>query len=417
MFSSIFSTAPPVDPKASNFHPLTENVKDGVYYGPLTPKDTEWLCTTSGFTAETQTFYVNTDDNKSIMCQVIHSSVGLWYPQIQFNAKVYDSADKSKVWKTINLSNFVVAPSGLDKRSCKSDQGSITHKETGDPAYPESYTIDANLDVDLQLHIEFKRPAAIPGWKAGAGEKGGYSYFGADVQNPDGYVIHRIFPRLETTGHYVSKGAMKTFSGAGFFVHAIQGMRPNLVASSWNFANFQSKDGTSAVQMEFTTTSDYGKHGAGSGHVKVIVGSLVHDGKLVCVTAQTHYPGESSEGDVRCSATHSKTFKDADTSYNAPQEVIHEFAGPSLLPDAPGTASAKLVVDLGADATKGLIEKVDFLAEVPYVIKMAVNYVAGTKPFIYQWYNPSTKLSLTLPGASPIEVEGSFYNEASFLSV
>jgi hypothetical protein len=35
-------------------------------------------------------------------------------------------------------------------------------------------------------------------------------------------------------------------------------------------------------------------------------------------------------------------------------------------------------------APKGLIEKVDVLAEIPYVIKSVVNYVAGTKPYIYQ---------------------------------
>ena len=42
-------------------------------------------------------------------------------------------------------------------------------------------------------------------------------------------------------------------------------------------------------------------------------------------------------------------------------------------------------VELGPpNASKGLIEKVDVLAEIPYVIKTMVNYVAGTKPHIYQ---------------------------------
>ncbi len=55
-------------------------------------------------------------------------------------------------------------------------------------------------------------------------------------------------------------------NGQGMFVQAIQGMRPNLVATRWNFGNFQSKEnhGTSAIVMEFTTTSGYGKVDASS---------------------------------------------------------------------------------------------------------------------------------------------------------
>ena len=50
-----------------------------------------------------------------------------------------------------------------------------------------------------------------------------------------------------------------------------------------------------------------------------------------------------------------------------------------------GEVQAKLEVDLGDNENpKGLIEKVDVLAEIPYVIKMAVSYVAATKPYVYQ---------------------------------
>lgn len=33
---------------------------------------------------------------------------------------------------------------------------------------------------------------------------------------------------------------------------------------------------------------------------------------------------------------------------------------------------------------KGLVERVDVLAEIPYLVKKVVNVVAGTKPYIYQ---------------------------------
>jgi hypothetical protein len=32
----------------------------------------------------------------------------------------------------------------------------------------------------------------------------------------------------------------------------------------------------------------------------------------------------------------------------------------------------------------GLIEKVDVLAQIPYLVKKVISYVAGTKPYIYQ---------------------------------
>ena len=173
------------------------------------------------------------------------------------------------------------------------------------------------------------------------------------------------------------------------FVHAIQGMRPNLVASRWNFAHFQSNEhgGTSAIQMEFTTLETYGRKGEDSGPVTVNVGSLVLGGKLAAVTAETKWPDEDyrADADVVSRAIHSNPIFDSDTGYKAPSGIVFKWEGPSLLNEARGPIRATLDVDVGdASAPKGLIEKVDVLAEIPYFVKMAVNYVAGTKPYIYQ---------------------------------
>jgi hypothetical protein len=175
--------------------------------------------------------------------------------------------------------------------------------------------------------------------------------------------------------------------GTGMFVHAIQGMRPNLVASAWNFAHFQSDQlgGVSAIQMEFTTTDAYGKRGGGSGGAVVNVGSLVIGNKLATVTTETKWPGEEPTGSVVSRTTHLRAEHDPETSYNKPTEIVYEWKGTSLLSNAPGAVEGKLLVDLGTNGSpNGLIEKVDVLAEIPYVLKMAVNYVAGTKPYIYQ---------------------------------
>ncbi|TFK40385.1 survival factor 1 [Crucibulum laeve] len=423
MFSSIFSTSPPVDPNAPNFHPVATKFAASELFGELEPKDTEWLCA-GGFVTETQTFYTIGEDGTLLWCQVIHSAVGVWYPTIQFTCKIFNPKTGESIWKSINVSNFVTPPPNLDKRSSKADEFSITYKSAPGTDFPESYTIRANLGVDLQISLDVSRPATIPGYKIGKGPEGGYSYFGHDVKKADGYVIHRFWPRFKASGHIIKNGKADTISGPGMFVHAIQGMRPNLVASSWNFAYFQSEQlgGVSAIQMEFKTLDTYKKNGAGPGGVIVNIGSLVVGNKLASVTAEARTPGEPLAAGVVSRATPLHPVHDPDTSYNKPSEILFEWKGPSLLPEAPGDVSAKLEVDLGDVANpKGLIEKVDILAEIPYVIKMAVNYVAGTKPYMYQWINPAT-LELTGPEAltpelsSGVKIEGTIYNEATFIS-
>ncbi|OCH94357.1 oxidative stress survival Svf1-like protein [Obba rivulosa] len=425
MFSSFFSTSAPVDPNAPNFHPVSLAVQPSELFGELEPKDTEWTCP-GGFAVETQTFYNFLEDGTSLMCQVIHSAVGVWYPTIQFTCKIYNPNTKETVWKSVNVTNFVTPPPNLDKRSSKADQFSITFKPGADADTPDSYTIRANLGDDLQISLDVTRVAGAPGFKVGKGPKGGFSEFGTDRANPEGYVVHRFWPRDQAKGMYIHKGKAIPANGPGMFVHAIQGMRPNLVAARWNFAHFQSDahGGVSAIQMEFTTTDAYGPKGAGSGFVTVNVGSLVLGGKLAAVTAETRYPNEQppDQAGVVSRAVHSKTVLDPDTGYNAPTELVFRWKAPSIVPDAQGSVDATLTVDVGKpDAPKGLIEKVDVLAEIPYVIKTMVNYVAGTKPYIYQWLNQAT-LDVTgpdalIPGLSGgLKVEGSLYTEATFIS-
>ncbi|KAJ7707702.1 oxidative stress survival Svf1-like protein [Mycena rosella] len=381
MFSSIFSTSPPVDPTAPTFHPVSSQ-QGKEAFGQLEAKDTEWLCP-GGFSTETQVFYTIGDDGTFLICQIIHSAVGVWYPTIQFTCKVYDPKSKDKTWR----------------RSSKADEFSVTHKSAPDSEYPESYTIRANLSTDLQISLEVSRPKLIPGFKIGQGEKGGYSYFGPDPLKPEAISIQ----------------------GPGMFIHAIQGMRPNLVASSWNFANFQSpqQGGVSAIQMEFKTLENYGRKGSTSGGVVVSIGSLVVGDKLAAVTAETHWPDEESSPDaaIKSRAVHLKPYSDTETGYQAPSELAFEWAAPSLLAESPGAYAAKVQVDVGDNEhPKGLVEKVDVLAEIPRVIKLAVNYVAGTKPYIYQWLNPATLTLIGPEAGQSAEIEGTLYAEATFIS-
>lgn len=73
-----------------------------------------------------------------------------------------------------------------DKRSSKSDQYSVLFETLADGS--EKYTIEANMDSDLQLAYSFTRPKQAQGWKLGAGAEGGKSLFGTNTASPDGYV-------------------------------------------------------------------------------------------------------------------------------------------------------------------------------------------------------------------------------------
>lgn len=109
--------------------------------------------------------------------------------------------------------------------------------------------------------MTFTKPASAPGFKLGDGPQGGYSTFGKDGK--EGLVIHRFHPLVKSTGSLIIDGAVVDATGEAMFVHAIQGMRPDSVASRWNFAFFTTGGGNPedeklghvrAVLMEFETT-------------------------------------------------------------------------------------------------------------------------------------------------------------------
>jgi hypothetical protein len=308
----------------------------------------------------------------------------MWYPQIQFTFRYYDPTQSppKSVWKSVNVTNFVTPPPKFDKRSSKSDQFTITL----DPAKPDTYNIQGAYDQDVSVSIKFDRAPGAPGFKLGAGPRGGITYFGPLKDSPppgpidtssgsDGFVAHRFWPHGNVSGILRLGGEVVDLKDSrGVFVHAIQGMRPNLVASKWNFAHFQSSDkpGTSLTTMEFTTT---GTHGFKT----VTVGCIVVDEELVAVSSGN---GNEEDGAV---VVHEDTVHDPDTGYKAPNAITYRLNG--RIDDK--SSKAVLRVDLrdapadGSYQTRGLIEKVDVLAQIPYVVKKFVNVVAGTKPYIY----------------------------------
>ena len=295
------------------------------------------------------------------------------------------------------MTNFVTAPApNLDKRSVKSDQISVTL----DPKKPDTYSIRGTWEKDAQVSLEVSRLPGVPGWKLGAGPRGGMTYFGTykppkegaaatgvdGSGGSDGYAIHRFWPRCAIKGVISFAGNVIELDPAtcrGMLVHAIQGMRPNLLASRWAFADFQSSsdDGVSLVSMQFTTPTALGSK-------TVNIGSVVVDDKLVAISC-----GDSSDP-AASGTSHDDAVLDADTGYKAPYTLNYRWRAPAIdgkKGDEPVVASIKHSIrqadapqgERAKYASVGLIEKVDVLAEMPALIKKIV-HATGTQPYIYQ---------------------------------
>ena len=125
----------------------------------------------------------------------------------------------------------------------------------------------------------------------------------------------------------------------------------------------------------------YGPQGAKSGRTKVNIGAIYTSttSNPLLVTGQTSSPSgefQNPSGDVS-SATQTRNVKDKDTGYAAPGHIKFEWKGKG--------GEATVEADQGiVTGENGLIEKVDVLAEIPYVVRKALAAVTGTKPYIYQ---------------------------------
>lgn len=122
---------------------------------------------------------------------------------------------------------------------------------------------------------------------------------------------------------------------------------------------------------------------------------------------------------------------DSETGYSVPSGLEFKWQGDRR--DGQGKAGATLVIEKAGKVPGegGLIEKVDVLAEIPYVIKKGLTAVTGTNAYIYQvdtahmlmkrrliiffqYHNPAT-LEVNLD-EEVIPVKGFVFNEATFIS-
>ncbi|KAI8984771.1 oxidative stress survival, Svf1-like protein [Mycotypha africana] len=355
---------------------IADTIKDGQAYTALDEHDLEWTLA-SGSSTENQVFYVTTPKGGFAFVQLIHSNIGLWNPTISFTCKFYDPETNTSVFKNINMSNkFELSK---DKKSVKTDFFNI-QLDTAQRIYKVNIT-----HPELVVSLDFE--CIDKGFKVGEGK----TYLGGDRSSAAGFVSHKFWPRAAAKGTFIIDQKIFEVEGQGMFIHAIQGMQPHLIASNWNFANFQSTNGCSIGMMQFQTTKQYGS-------VNINQGSLVLNDKLVCVSIENHVELSDKK-------------KDPDTEYDIPQLVEFTWKGKTIKADESDTP--KDVAITMKVHPSNLIDKIDVLAEIPYFIRKLVQSLI-VKPYIYQWIDKATA-EITI-GDEKTCVEGHCFQELVFVS-
>lgn len=298
----------------------------------------------------------------------------LWNPTISFTCRFYDPESNTSVFKNINMSKFELSE---DKRSVKTDFFNI-QLDASQRIFKINIT-HPELVVSLDFNCVDK------GFKVGEGK----TYLGGDQSSAAGYVSHKFWPRAFAKGTFIVNQHIHEIEGDGMFIHAIQGMQPQLIASNWNFLNFHSKEASIAM-MQFQTTKQYGS-------VNINQGSLVLNDKLVCVSVENTV----ELLDLK---------KDEDTDYNIPEKVKMTWKGKTIKEEGIEPKDVSIVM---ISEPKNLIDKIDVLSEIPYFIRKIVQSLI-VKPYIYQWLD-NTTAEITI-GDEKTTVEGYCFQELVFVS-
>jgi hypothetical protein len=326
---------------------------------------------------ETQCWYLTGDNGYLGMAQIIYNNVGGLRTTVQFNCKIhYPKGDeRAPLWSSDPLENHEFSE---DKTNLYADNLAIELSEDGTTYTVKSLTNDASI-----VNLTFTRTS--PGFQIG---KDGKTYFGTDPAAPWGAMRHTFWPRNKVEGTIVTADGPIDFAGKGFFIHALQGMKPHHAAAQWNFVDFQGPT-YSAVMMEYTTPPSYGS-------TRVNVSGIARDGEVVAASASG-------------SITHTKVKGDPENDWPEPERSKIEWKGKSK--DGK-EVSAEIEADLDVR-----LDRIDVMAQVPMFVKRIAGSVAGTKPYIYQYCPRGEKLSLKLKiGDEEILEEGNLYTEATFIS-
>lgn len=357
-------------------HSVTDSVRDSQPFSKATLEDFHWVA--PNFTnVETQTFYF-TDLEKGLLgfAQVIHSNVVGIHTTAQFTFKVFNTKTGKQTWTSTKLEDFVIKGENFYAKDLKIEYDDASR----------SFHVVSNVNEDSIVDLTFVR--VVEPTKIG---KDGTTYYGDDVENPWGIMRHVFWPRNKVTGSI--KTAQETFEidGYSMFVMAIQGMKPHHAAATWNFLNYHSKD-HSVVVMEFTTPKSYAT-------TKVSVAIISNNEKVIATSIDNE-------------VIHEKTHVDEEIGWPEPNAITFKLNGIDTAAtdeEIKSQTFKKFNTKVSGDLT--LIERVDVMNEIPTFVKNIVSGVVGTKPYIYQYWNP-----MTLEINDDIKETSTGYVETTFIS-
>lgn len=342
-------------------HPCTERVKGKQPFHVTSTKDFEWR--NPDYTnVETSTFYfTDLETGYTGFAQVIHSNIIGLHTTAQFTFRIYHKENTDdQIWTSVKLENF-----RIEGTNFYADNLSIVMNEEGTEVQFKS-TVDENVEVDFTIR------RAVDGVKVGEDPS---TYYGDDVTQPWGSMRHVFWPRNHISGKIAAKNEETNvkidlqFSEEkkhySMFVFAMQGMKPHHAAKSWTFLNFQSEDYT-AVLMEFTTPKSYA-------NTTVNIGIVCDTKNILSVTVDNDAEYIDSEVDS--------------VGWPVPKEISVSFNGINADIKDDDVESADPFNTIVKGKLDNLVERVDVMAEIPTFVKNIVSGVAGTKPYIYQFFD------------------------------
>ncbi|CDR46496.1 CYFA0S23e01574g1_1 [Cyberlindnera fabianii] len=363
-----------------HIHSITETVKDKQPFTEATREDFHWIAP-SYTNVETQTFYF-TDLKKGLLgfAQVIHSNVVGVHTTAQFTFKIYNTNTKQQIWTSTKLEDFVIKGNNFYAKNLQIELANDK----------DEYRLISKVNPESIVDLTFTKLA--PAAKIGTN---GTTVYGPSLEDQWGTMRHLFWPRNNVKGSIKStdpesgKETEFDIDGKSMFVMAMQGMKPHHAAATWNFLNFHGEK-LSCVLMEFTTPKSYAS-------TKVTLAFVANDEGIVCAS-------------INNDSLHQKIQPDEEVGWPKPSAIEFDIHGVDPAATDAEVAEGKKTVEAKVSGDLTLIERVDVMAEIPQFVKNIVSGVAGTKPYIYQFWE---KMSIE---CGDVKESGLGYVETTFIT-
>ncbi|KAJ3254860.1 putative cell survival pathways protein [Boothiomyces macroporosus] len=308
--------------------------------------------------ADGPTFYLTTDSGYYILIQMIYSSMNSWSHSIQIACRIHGpNGYKKTKTESKGASDFKMSS---DKLSADCKPMSVKYIEV---------SFD---DGDIVMNFQVVSLGTV---RIGSGKH----LFGKSEDK--GYVKSAHIPKAIATGTLKVDGKTIDLKGHGCINFVTQHLPQNV--ARWNFANLQNE--TDAVVLYQASMFK------GSEKKQISQGFVVLDSKIVGITTENK------------TVFHHTEF-DKFSNYQIPTSLTHEWSGKTL-----DGKDLKVVMNL---SLKGMIDKVDVLSELPYLVRKFIQTFI-TAPFVYQWLEDVTVDVYV--GGEKREIKGRVFHENAFM--